>query len=298
VTRLFVVEARRVLARRVVRLFALLILAGILIAGVIVFFRSDRPGPEQQAAEEAEELKLEQACLRGEIGPPPPGEDLEEFCRSVDFVTYPDPPFGYTHVRNVVQGTTVPLVMLAWVIAASFVGADWHTGTMATTLTWEPRRLRLHSMKALAVLAILFLGFVAVQVVLGLALLPAAAFRGTTEGADAAWLRDTSGVVLRGGFLAVVAGALGFSLASVARNTAAGVGIGFGYVVIAENLLGALLPGLVRWLLVPNAIVFMVGADFDVSLDRTPGEAAALLAAYAAVALVAATAVFRARDVT
>jgi hypothetical protein len=192
----------------------------------------------------------------------------------------------------------VPLVMLAWVIAASFIGADWHTGTMATTLTWEPRRLRLHSVKAVAVLVSLFLGFVVVQVALGLALLPAAAFRGTTEGADAAWLRDTSGVVLRGGVLAVMAGALGFSLASVARNTAAGVGIGFAYVVIAENLLGALLPRLIRWLLVPNAIIFMAGEDFDLAAGRTPGESAALLAAYAGVALVAATAVFRARDVT
>ena len=297
-TRLFVVESRRLLARRVVRLFALLILAGILIAGVTVFFRSNRPGPEEHAAAEAERRVVEQECLRGDIGPPPPDQDLEEWCRSLEFVVVPDPRFHYTQVRDVFLGTTVPFVMLSWVISASFVGADWHTGTMATTLTWEPRRLRLHSTKALALLAILFLGFVVVQGVLGLALLPAAAFRGTTEGADAAWLQDTSGVVLRGGFLAVVAGTLGFSLASVARNTAAGVGIGFGYVVIAENLLGALLPGLIRWLLVPNAIIFMAGADFDLAAGRTSGEAAGLLAAYAAVALVAATAVFRARDVT
>jgi ABC-2 type transport system permease protein len=297
VTRLFVVESRRLLARRVVRLFALLILSGILIAGVTVFFRSNRPSPEKLAVAEAERRIVEQDCLRGDIGPPPPDQDLEEWCRSLEFVIVPDPGFHYTQVRDVFLGTTVPLVMLTWVIAASFVGADWHTGTMATTLTWEPRRLRLHSMKALAVLAILFLGFVAVQVVLGLALLPAAAFRGTTEGADAAWLRDTSGVVLRGGFLAVVAGALGFSLASVARNTAAGVGIGFGYVVIAENLLGGLLPRLVPWLLVPNAIVFMGGPD-DLVPGRSSAEAAALLGAYGLVALVAATAVFRARDVT
>jgi ABC-2 type transport system permease protein len=297
VTRLFVVEARRLLARRVVRLFALLIVAGILIAGVTVFFRSNRPGPEELAEGEAEQRQIEQQCLRGDFGPPPPGQDLEEWCRSLEFVNFPDPRFHYTQVRDVFLGTTVPLVMLAWVIAASFVGADWHTGTMATTLTWEPRRLRLHTMKALAVLAILFLGFVVVQSALGLALLPAAAFRGTTEGADGAWLRDASGVVLRGGFLAVVAGALGFSLASVARNTAAGAGIGFGYVVIVENLLGALLPRLVPWLLVPNAVVLMGGAD-DIVPGRTSTEAFALLAGYALVAMVAATAVFRARDVT
>ena len=296
-TRLFSVEARRLLARRVVRLFGLLILAGILIAGVTVFLRSHRPGPEEVAAAEAEQREFIRQCLRGDIGPPPPGEELEEWCRSFGFVTFSDPRFHYTQVRDVFLGTTVPLVMLAWVIAASFVGADWHTGTMATTLTWEPRRLRLHAMKALAVLAILFLGFVVVQSVLGLALLPAAAFRGTTEGADGAWLRETSGVVLRGGFLAVVAGALGFSLASVARNTAAGAGIGFGYVVIAENLLGGLLPRLVPWLLVPNAVVLMGGPD-DIVPGRSSAEAAALLAVYAAVALVSATAVFRARDVT
>ena len=35
----------------------------------------------------------------------------------------------------------MPVVAAAWLLAASFVGAEWHAGTMGTLLTWEPRRL-------------------------------------------------------------------------------------------------------------------------------------------------------------
>jgi hypothetical protein len=169
---------------------------------------------------------------------------------------------------------------------------------MATTLTWESRRVRLHLGKAVATLGFVFAGFLVAQAVLGLGLLPAALISGTTQGADAAWLADMLIVVLRGGALAVIAATLGFSIASVFRNTAAGVGIGFAYIVIFENLLGVLFPGLIDWLLVPNAIAFMIGGNFDVLFQHSSAQAAALLAFYATAFLVAATVVFRTRDVT
>jgi hypothetical protein len=209
-----------------------------------------------------------------------------------------DAPWPLTDLRFVFRGTTIPLALVAWVIGATSVGADWHTGTMATTLTWESRRVRLHTAKAVATLGFVFVGFVAAQVALGLGLLPAALVSGTTEGADASWLADTAVVVLRGGALAVVAASIGFSVASIFRNTAAGVGIGFAYLNVVETLLGALFPGLIDWLLVPNAIAFMIGENFDVTFQRSAGQAAALLAFYAVAFLVAATLVFRTRDVT
>lgn len=259
-TALLAVEVRRFLARRVVRLFGLLILAGILIAGLIVFIRSQRTDPAALA-------------VGVETG------------------------FQLTSLTNVFKGTTVPLVMLAWVVAASFIGADWHTGTMATTLTWEPRRVRLLVGKALACLGLTLIGFVAVQALLGLVLYPAAAIRGSTLGADGAWLAETARVVLRGASLAVIAAALGFSIASVARNTAAGVGLGFAYVVIGESLLAGLLPWLLEWLIVPNAVI-VVGGPQGTIPGRNSLGAGLLLGAYAAAALAFATTLFRARDVT
>jgi ABC-2 type transport system permease protein len=295
------VEVRRMLARRLVRLISLLAVAGILIAGVVVFARSHPPTQEEIDRAQAEQQAFMEACLRGEFGPPPEelgeGIDQEEFCRSIQGDVDAGPSiFRLTSLANIFKGTTVPLVLLAWVLASSFVGADWHTGTMTTTLTWEPRRVRLQAAKAIACVAMLVLGYAALQVLLGLALYPAAAVRGTTSGADGAWLAETLRVLLRGSALTAVAAALGFSIASAARNTAAGVGVGFAYVVIAESLLSGLIPRITKWLLVPNAVVLVGGPQGDVA-GRSSLESGLLLSVYALVALVVATVIFRARDV-
>jgi ABC-2 type transport system permease protein len=300
---LLAVEIRRFLSRRVVRLMALLALAAILVAGVIVFVRSHPPSPGDLARAEAEQEAFREACLRGEFGIPSPGTpgaevDLEEFCNSIGFEVLPDDTrFRLTSLTNVFKGTTVPLVLLAWVLAASYIGADWHSGTVATTLTWEPRRIRLQAGKAAACLALTVLGYLILQTLLGLALYPAAAARGITEGANGAWVAETARVLLRGASLAAIGAALGFSIASVARNTAAGVGLGFAYVVIAESLLSGLLPRITKWLVVPNAVILVGGPQGEIP-GRTILESGLLLGAYALGALVAATALFRVRDVT
>ena len=64
-----------------------------------------------------------------------------------------------------------------------------------------------------------------VQALLSLALLPSAQLHGTTAGADGDWLRSVLGVLLRGTGLVAIAAAVGFSVASIGRNTAAALGI-------------------------------------------------------------------------
>jgi hypothetical protein len=251
------VEVRRLLARRLVRLFGLLTLLGILIAGLVVFIKA------------------------------PAGFSVHDF-------------------RNVFAGTTAPIVLTAWVVGASFVGAEWHAGTMAMTLTWEPRRTRLLLAKLVAVVAFAFLATVVVQALLGLALTPGAlrsppervffGCRGCVD--EGASLAAAAAIVLRGATLSAVLAALGFALASIGRNTAASVGVGFGYLLVVEGLLAGLVSWLRPILIAPNAIVFVGGEPLGEVGLRSATAAGLLLAAYGAAATLAALGAFKARDVT
>jgi hypothetical protein len=246
-------EARRWLARRLVKFFALALTVISLIAGIAVFFNH--------------------------------GSFDHERYRAVD-------------VSNVLFGTLTPLVLVAMVLGASFIGAEWRANTVAVQLTWEPRRVRL--MLAKAVIAVSFgaLFFVAAQALIVAGLVPTILLRGTTEGVDAAWLRETLGVVGRGSAYAAIATAFGFALASIGRNTAAALGVLLGYIAILEGaFLGGLWPGMRPWLVLGNSIVFLSGTTDSEIFGRSVIEAGLLLGAYAAGLLALATAWFHRRDV-
>ena len=210
-----------------------------------------------------------------------------------------DPGFRITELRSVWQGTSVPLVMLGWVMGASFLGSDWQTGTFTTTLSWEPRRLRLFTAKAATIVLVVFAGYLILQLVLGLALLPTALARGTTSGADAVWAREAAGVLLRGGVVATVGSVVGMSIAMVGRNTGAALGVGFAYIAVVEALVRGLRPGWILYLFGDNAGVFITARpDEFPQVGRSTIEAGVVLVLYALLLASAAAAVFRARDVT
>ena len=212
--------------------------------------------------------------------------------------------FGLHSLRDVFAGTTAPIALAAWVVGASAVGAEWHTGSMTTTLTWEPRRIRLLLAKAAAVVVFAVIATVAVQALLGSALAPAALKGPDVQacfgpcGPRPGWFPSAAGIVLRGAALSAVLAAIGFSIASIGRNTAASVGVGFGYLLVVEGLLAALVHWLRPVLITPNAVAFVGGAPLGEMGLSSPGAAGVLLAAYAVGALLAALALFRVRDVT
>jgi hypothetical protein len=169
---------------------------------------------------------------------------------------------------------------------------------MATLLTWEPRRTRVFVAKLLACLVLVYLGAVLMEALLGLALLPAAVFRGSTAGAGAEWLRESAGLVGRVGLACCSGAALGYGLAMVGRNTAASLGVGFGYLLIGENLIRGFRPQWSDWLLVDNTAAFLEGARAQLIPGRSTVEAAAVVAVYSGVALLAGWILFTRRDVT
>ncbi|MFN2489475.1 MAG: hypothetical protein ABR529_07020 [Actinomycetota bacterium] len=292
------VEGRRLLARRLVRVTALLIVLAIISAGVVVFIRSDKLS--EGGAARLERLR-EQATERCIEEFPADVEDVDprEACSQGVYVEERDPRFFLTRLRDAALGTTAPLIILAWLIGGSFVGAEWHAATMGTLLTWEPRRTRVLVAKLVTVASLAAVGALLVQVLLGAALLPSALLRGSTSGADAHWLQGTLGIVARGSAMAAFAAVLGFSISSVARNTAAALGAGFAYSAIIDPLVGAWRPRLQQWLLVDNIALFITGRDIAFpATDRTASDAGLLLLAYALVIGALAVALFRWRDVT
>ena len=199
---------------------------------------------------------------------------------------------------DVLMGASLVLVSVAWILGASSIGADWHAGHVTTILTWEPRRGRVMLAKIAATLTSVFVLSLVIQALLGAALAVAAAGAGSTAGADAAWLMESAGVALRVALLSTIFAGFGFGLASAGRNTAVALGVGFGYLVIVENLVRGLRPQWTPWLLTDNAGLFIVDSPIDFPvLGRSTVGAGVYLASVGAVLLLAAAGLFRTRDV-
>jgi ABC-type transport system involved in multi-copper enzyme maturation permease subunit len=301
-------ELRRVLARRMIRVLALLAVAGIAVAGILTFVNTEAASSAEMDARRQAARAAVAACLAGTTTPnidgrevrepPPPGSPArEDFCRfaagRVD-----DPRFKLRSVKGILQGTTAPLVVVAWLIGASVIGSDWQSRTITTVLTWEPRRARVLLTKAFACIVVASGFALLAQALLGAALLPAAFLHGTTAGAGGAWFRSVLGVAGRGTALVAIAAAVGFSVASIGRNTAAALGIGFAYFLVIENVVGSFLADFRRWLILGNAIVLVSGEDSGGEVfGRSVVVAAIYLTAVGIGLLAIATVVFRRRDV-
>ncbi|QIK76220.1 hypothetical protein [Nocardioides piscis] len=149
------------------------------------------------------------------------------------------------------QGTAIGVVgmMLVLLAGATFVGADWASGSMSNQLLFEPRRLRVWLAKAgaLAVAGAVTAAIAQGVFWLGIWL---AARSWDIEASAQTWDR-VDGVVLRSVALVVGAGVLGFALTTLFRSTVATLGILFAVSVGGMIVLGAL--GLdARWSPITN----------------------------------------------
>lgn len=323
-TGLLLLELRRNLARRITRIALILATLGILINGVVQF--ATHHAGDDASFRAARQRVMEQyveGCMNGssifggsfqrfdengeiiaESGPSVPRS--RESCEQ-EIARLPNEAFGIggddrfklEALRGGFLGTTVPLVMLALMLGASFIGAEWRANTIATQLVWEPRRIRVAGAKVLAAIITAVGVYVFLQSMVALSLLPAALWRGTTD-VPAGWLATTLGQLLRGAGLVAVAAAAGHALGSAGRNTGAALGFAFVYLMILEGgLIGSIWPGTRRWLAVGNSIIWVSGeTDFENIAGRSVVGAGLVLAFYAAAMSAASIAIFRARDVS
>jgi ABC-type transport system involved in multi-copper enzyme maturation permease subunit len=207
--------------------------------------------------------------------------------------------FHYEKLPGILEGMSWFAILLGWLLGASLVGAEWHAGTMATLLTWEPRRVRVLVAKLVAAGALAFTLAILLQLLLGAALLPAGLWRGTTDGIDADWMRSVSGIGLRVAAVSLVGALIGCSIAAISRTTAAALGIAFGYFAIVENAIRGLRPHWTPWLLGDNLAVVITNQPQNFPLvGRSTVGAAILVGCYTLTLVVAAVATFRRRDIT
>lgn len=299
--RLLGVELRRFTWRRSFRFFGLLAVGFIALVATIVAFDS-KPGGEGLRAAEAQHQEMVADCVEFTPAGQVPGQydSVEDFCEEVGTppIDQLDPRFRLTSLTDIFGGTSIPLIILGLAFGASFIGAEWHEGTITPLLTWQPRRVLVFATKALAIVLAVIASAIAIQTILGLALWLVAALRGTTEGADGRWLIETVGIAFRGAIIAGLMAVIGFSIGSIARNTTVAVIIGFVYFGVAEQIMRNLKPSWQPWFVGDNAAAFVIGDTQEMyGLFRSPAGALLIVTLYAAGALVLSTAWFKTRDV-
>lgn len=315
-TGMIIAEFRRILARRSFRFVGAFAILAIVVGGIIVFAQSSHDpnsGLKQAQA-------LVEAC-RAQQGQGPQvlkrggGDAIRVIgdCPTLkDVLPDFDKRFKYAEaIPSTTQNIAFPLFFLAFAVAASFVGAEWGTGMMTTTLTWEPRRGRVLLAKIVPAVVVLGTAVVVLLAFLAVAYIPIGALRGTTTGMTGAFWQNLSGLWLRAGLLAVFGAALGVGLATLTRNTVAALGIGFGYLAIVDPIFSHLWKErFASWLFMQNAMRVMRQPIEKVVSQTSFGDRAitahvmsstrpAVLFTLYAVALVGvAYAFFRNRDVT
>ncbi len=296
-------ELRRALSRRVVRIVAAIMLLIIAATGLGVFLTADTENPAVQVRRELLDLCIQSTGDVTSCEAETP--TIAEIEAQGFFSISDDPRFELTELwpddpadeeNGILPTLSLLGFFVALVIGASLVGAEYRAGTMETLLTWEPRRVRVVVTK-LATAAVVAFGFyLGFQVLLSLALLPTAVFRGVTEGADGAWLGHLVGSSLRTGAIVAGLAVVGGSLAMIARNTGGAIAFVFAYLIGVEIIVRNLRDGWEDWFVLPNILLVMGLTPSGVELSRSTAGAVVVLLCYLAVLVAVTTVTFRTRD--
>ena len=269
--------------------------------------------PEQRA-EQVAACKCEQAQLEQ-------GGDSADFGCDRMFAIPSPSDYGLISTSNdaivrniVVQGVYV-FGFLAFILGASFVAAEFATGSMGTWLTFQPRRLRVASAKLCAA-ALGGLAVGAVAVVLGL--LSAAMITTVNRPEAELPLVETTATgslwqELARAVAAIALGGLGGAVMGfLLRSTAGVIGGVLGWVVVIEGLVASVMAGgrLQPWLVRTNLDAFVNnGALYSATSCGPNGCSTAsiplsfthgwvYLLVVTALGVLAALLLFRRRDVT
>ncbi|MFO1534257.1 MAG: ABC transporter permease subunit [Thermoplasmatota archaeon] len=193
------------------------------------------------------------------------------------------------------------LGIIALVLFAQNLGAEYSHGTLKALLMREPRRLRLLAGKATALGLLVALAVVAAFLLQSLLATVLAAARGIPA---TAWFQphglSASGLLLLRVVGACLAwGVIGLLLAILLRAAAPAVGIGIGYTIVAEPIVSLAFNRGAKYL--PGRVL----QSFVLWGEAVPGQpagvpgptSALLLVAYLAVMLAIALTLFQRRDV-
>lgn len=288
-------ELSRVTHRRLYRILALLLIGGIAVVSVIAFFQHQREVevPAQARAEYERALRNWERDFESMqkgweqcVAELPEGATVESYCGPAPDFERDKPQLEWfaadprylakDNLPVVVIAVIMASAMLAFILGASSGGAEWSSRSMTLQLLWEPRRLRLLSIKWLA-LALVTAVTTTVALALGLALAAAtASMRGSWDGVADGLSMDggTSqpfwpalfAAAGRGVVLTVVVASFAYAIAMLVRNTGAALGVAFVYFAVVENAIriAFLRFGAEQWMLSTNSVAFVVPGGLDV----------------------------------
>jgi hypothetical protein len=263
-------ELHRFRSRRFIQVVLVLAVVGWVVATGIALTQYGNPGAaeiaraEQQIdADVAMNEQFRQECLAdADI---PAGTSPDDFCgpeqsrADVELAWYLDQaPFDFASTGATgALGFAALAAVVAALVGATWIGAEWSTRSLVALLFWVPRRMQVVGAK----LVVLTGAAVLIGVVAQVGWLAMSGILRTLVGRDAAlpegFWSDLLQTQARGVLLTVIAALLAFGLTNLVRNTGAALGIGFVYLVIVENLVRGLRPLWQPWLLTENALALV-----------------------------------------
>lgn len=260
--RLAGVELRRLIARRlaVIGVGGVLLFTALLLVGTWQSAKPLSAEQQRQAQVQFEQLhkdweqnheQYRKQCEKDFASMPEPRPSIEEACTYVEptIDQFAKPKTVFTELMpDLLLGSSYLLAFAAFLIGASFVGAEFSSGAIGNWLTFEPRRLRVYGSKLLAAAV----GMVPVAVVV-LAVLTMGTYLiidqlGITAGTTGKVWGDLAELGGRTVALTAAAGALGGVVALLLRHTAAAIGVAMGYLVLVEGVFGGFLTKVQPWL--------------------------------------------------
>jgi ABC-2 type transport system permease protein len=334
VTRLLGIELRRFLQRRLTRFACVGLLIAVIAVGIGAYVTTGNDLAAAQRTAQRHHDEFVQSQVEGRrqcLTQVPADQTPDQFCGPADAELppvrsfYVDPRFSFhDHVRDLVRTGVVVGALVALLLCASFIGAEWQAGTLSALLTWEPRRARVAVAKVTAATA----ASVAVAATWMALLVAAAALVAATHGTmhtvlqvdpsmarDVHFTRAVCAMAARGLAAVAVIGVAGAALALLLRHTVAALGVAVGYLIVGEGLIGQLHSGDLRHHLLQSRLNALVNGTYSWPIPiRGPGggieyspehlavvhasRAAPQLVAVALVLLAVATIVFSRRDVS
>ena len=264
--RLTKVELRRLFSRR---LTTIALLGALVLTGLMLFdsYQQAKPlsGPEltyqraqfdqAQKEWEANGAQQVQGCLNAQTDAQKSDPKANLGCNQMEpkWENWGKPAAKFAEMmpRTLLAGSYL-LAFVAFVVGASFVGAEFGSGSMANWLTFEPRRMRVYASK----LAAAGLGLIPATVAL-LGLLTVGVWLivqnfNPAAGTTAKVWGDLAEMGARSLGLTLAATVAGAALGVLLRRTVAVLGIVAGYLVLVEGVFGQGLQGVRPWLLQLN----------------------------------------------
>jgi ABC-2 type transport system permease protein len=227
VTRLIWAEITRLLSRRLTGIAMIVILLGVAGYQLVVNDALSPPSGEERAAAERSYQQAHQDWAAGR-------KQYEKECRDTgaqpDECVIPEPTLAEltgdsTTFKEATSAalklSTLFVALVTFTIAASFIGAEYTSGSITNWLTFVPRRSHVFWSKLLAVAGFAaLLGTLAATLVLGAGIILA-----RLHGSDIDAIPELAGVGVRGVLPVVVLAVLGFCVGLLTRHTAGAIGI-------------------------------------------------------------------------